>query len=160
MTEFAAGQTLLAATLESLVSAWTDYTPTWTGSGSDPVINDGVIVGRYKAIGKTCHFIVTINVGAATTVGTGFYTVSLPVASSASALTALPACQFFDASAAGAAQYSVGFGQLGGGGTTVIRMRLVGENNANATINNWSATYPVAPAVGDQFSMQGTYEVA
>jgi hypothetical protein len=160
MSTFPAGLTLLGATLEALVDAWTPYTPTWTGSGGDPVVNDGTISGRYKRLGTTVHFTAQVTLGAGTTVGAGFYSFGIPVASSASAGEMMILAQFFDASAAGAAQYSMGIGQLGAGASNIIRIRMIGENNANATMVNWSATYPAVPAVSDVFNVSGTYEAA
>lgn len=160
MSTFPAGLTLPGATLEALVDAWTAYTPTWNGSGSDPVIGDGTITGRYKRIGTSVFFTAQITLGASTTVGTGFYSVGIPIASSASTIDTMIPSQFFDVSAVGAAQYSQGLGALAAGASNVIRIRLMGENNANATIANWSATSPVVPAAGDIFNMSGVYEAA
>lgn len=160
MSTFPAGMTLPGATLEALVDSWTAYVPTWTGSTTDPVIVNGSITGRYKRLGTSVLFTMQITCGAADTFGSGFYSIGLPVASSASALDMLLPAQYFDTSAAGAAQYSQGFGQLSAGASNVIRIRLMGGNNANATINNWSATYPTGPAAGDIFNMSGTYEAA
>lgn len=160
MSTFPAGRTLAGPTLEALVDPWTNYTPAWTGSTTDPVIVNGTIAGRYKRIGTTVHFTMQYTAGASDTFGSGFYSMSIPVASSASAVSSMILAQYFDVSAAGAAQYCIGVGQLDAGASTVIRIRLMGGNNANATMVNWSATFPTGPAVGDIFNMSGTYEAA
>lgn len=160
MSTFAAGKTLPGATLEALVDGWTNYTPAWTGSTTDPVIVNGTIAGRYKRQGSLVHFAMFYTAGAGDTFGSGFYSMSVPVAASASAIQANILCQYFDTSAVAAAQYLQGIGQLDAGASTVIRIRLMGGNNANATIANWSATFPAGPAAGDQFGMSGTYEAA
>ncbi len=160
MSTFPAGLTLQGASLETLVDAWTNYTPVWTGSTTDPVIVNGTMTGRYKQIGSTVHFTMLYTAGSSDTFGSGFYSMTVPVASSASAVQANILSQYFDASAVTAAQYLIGVGQLDAGTSTVIRIRLMGGNNANATMVNWSATFPAGPAVGDQFGMSGTYEAA
>ncbi|MET7739614.1 hypothetical protein [Streptomyces sp. NPDC005385] len=58
---------------------WTSYTPTWTGSTTNPVLNNGVLVGRYQRTGRTitCH--VNLIPGSTTTYGSGNYNFALPV---------------------------------------------------------------------------------
>jgi len=58
---------------------WTVYSPSWTASTTNPVIGNGTITGRYKAIGKTVFVSVKINMGTSTTYGSGTWRVSLPV---------------------------------------------------------------------------------
>lgn len=59
-------------------TAWTSYTPAWTGSTSDPVIGNGTITGRYFEFGKNVFYSIQITTGSTTTYGTGQYFVSLP----------------------------------------------------------------------------------
>ncbi|MEU6527881.1 hypothetical protein ABZ869_01650 [Streptomyces sp. NPDC046928] len=63
----------------SMFAAWTAYTPTWTSTGTAPVLNNGTILGRYMKIGRTviCH--INMTTGSLTTYGTGNYNWSLPV---------------------------------------------------------------------------------
>jgi hypothetical protein len=58
---------------------WTNFTPTWTASTSNPAIGDGLIEGRYKQVGKTVHVWMSVSMGSTTTFGTGEYKVNLPV---------------------------------------------------------------------------------
>lgn len=160
MSTFPAGSTLPGATVEALVDAWTAWTPAWTGSVTDPVILTGTIAGRYKRLGTTVHFSMQYTAGATDTFGSGFYTMSIPVASSASASPMLILAQFYDASSGATATHYTGIGTIDPGASTVLRTRLMGGNNVNATMQNWSATFPVGPAVGDVFNMTGTYEAA
>ncbi|WP_182379817.1 hypothetical protein [Nocardioides sp. WS12] len=60
-------------------SAWTSYSPAWTGATTNPVIGNGTIVGRYRQIGKSVDFRVVITMGSTTTYGSGQYAISLPV---------------------------------------------------------------------------------
>lgn len=66
--------------LVALDNPWTTYVPVWTASTTNPVLNNGTIVGRYTTLGKTVYFRVIITMGSTTTYGSGQYSVSLPVA--------------------------------------------------------------------------------
>ena len=59
--------------------AWLPYTPTWTGSSTNPALGNGTIAGRYIRIGKLVFARVLITMGGTTTYGTGYWKVSLPV---------------------------------------------------------------------------------
>lgn len=59
-------------------AAWTGYTPTWTGSVSDPAIGNGTIAGAYQLIGKQMAFRLDMVAGTTTTFGSGFWTLGLP----------------------------------------------------------------------------------
>ena len=41
-----AGQVLTAATLNTIGAATQSYTPAWTGSTTNPVLNNGTLTGR------------------------------------------------------------------------------------------------------------------
>ena len=69
---------LAAAADSTLGDAWTAYTPTWTGSGSNPVIGTGTIKGRFKRFGKWGIAEGLIAADGTTTFGTGTYSISLP----------------------------------------------------------------------------------
>lgn len=71
-------QSLASAIDSTLGNAWTAYTPTWTGSGSNPVINAGVLKGRYKRFGKWGIVQGLMVADGTTTFGTGTYSFSLP----------------------------------------------------------------------------------
>ncbi len=60
---------------------WTAYTPTWTSSGTAPVLVNGTIQGRYCQMGKLVIAEGRMNAGTSTTYGTGTYSWSLPVTS-------------------------------------------------------------------------------
>lgn len=63
---------------------WASYTPTWAASGTQPVLNNGTMTGRYLQIGKLVFFDISLQPGSTTTFGTGNYTWSLPVIASSS----------------------------------------------------------------------------
>lgn len=58
---------------------WFNYTPTWTGTTTNPVIGDGAIAGYLSCQGSTVNVRVNIQTGASTTYGSGFYIISLPL---------------------------------------------------------------------------------
>jgi hypothetical protein len=59
---------------------WTAYTPVWSSSGTQPVLNNGVLVGSYVQIGQTIIARVNFVAGSSTTFGTGTWAFSLPLA--------------------------------------------------------------------------------
>jgi hypothetical protein len=59
--------------------AWTSYTPTWTSSGTAPVIGNGTLAARYRVSGKTMYWRLTMVMGSTTTFGgAGLWSWSLP----------------------------------------------------------------------------------
>jgi hypothetical protein len=58
--------------------AWTQYTPTWTASPSNPVIGNGTMLARYRITGKTLYWRLTMVMGSTTTFGSGTWSWSLP----------------------------------------------------------------------------------
>jgi hypothetical protein len=54
------------------------YTPTWTSSGTQPVLNNGLLTGSYDRNGKDIHAYGQLIIGSTTTFGTGVYRFSLP----------------------------------------------------------------------------------
>jgi hypothetical protein len=71
-------QAAIAAVDAALGSAWTSFTPTWTGSTSDPTIGNGTLNGAYKVIGKTFYFRIYVLGGSSTSWGTGLYGFTWP----------------------------------------------------------------------------------
>ena len=67
---------------ERAIGKLTSYTPVWTASTTNPAIGNGTIQGRYIALEEWCWVSVQISVGSTTTLGSGTYSVSLPVAGS------------------------------------------------------------------------------
>jgi hypothetical protein len=67
-------------TATALNAGWTAYTCTWTGATTNPVIGNGTFVSEFMQIGKTVWYKIHIVIGSTTTVGSGSYTWSLPVA--------------------------------------------------------------------------------
>ncbi|WP_406420060.1 hypothetical protein [Streptomyces sp. NBC_00842] len=67
----------------SMLDAWTPYTPAWTAATTNPVVGNGVMIGRYMKVGRTCHVRVDLLMGSTTTYGSGGWSIGLPFAASA-----------------------------------------------------------------------------
>ncbi len=64
--------------------AWTSYTPTWTGSSSNPTLGTSTLQGYYRQNGKTVELNVQLIMNTGFTVGSGQYRFALPVAANTS----------------------------------------------------------------------------
>jgi hypothetical protein len=73
----------------SFFGAWTAYTPTWTASTTNPVLNDGTLTGRYMKVGRTVYAEVVLTCGSSTTYGTGAWSFSLPATAASAGFSAL-----------------------------------------------------------------------
>ena len=133
------------------MSTWSNYTPVWVASGTQPVLNNGTITSRYIQQGKFVTYVGRLVAGSTTTFGTGNYSISLPVTSA----------NFFGSNGViGTSwlRYTVDYqGVLVDGGTT-FTIRAVGSTyGANAV---WTTTVPATFASGDWLSWCCTYEAA
>ena len=142
---------LLVTIKAAYEGAWSSYTPAWTSTGTAPALGNGTLTGAYERVGNTVSLRAVLTLGSTSTVGTGTYRLSLPVAPKVgSLLTAL----FKDASASGA-RYS-GTVEIVAATTTGDNMRIhVGSGTVTV-----GATVPVVPANGDELYISGTYEAA
>lgn len=158
----AAGAVVTRASLQQLVDAlkelgdpWEAYTPTWTASPTTPVLGNGGLSGFWISAGKLVHYRIELRIGSTTTVGSGIYFFSLPVAAKAPAGGASPIgplgeAVLWDVSA------SARFTRVAATGNSfrdsVILIDPSGVAQTNAT--------PFVPANGDLVVVQGTYEAA
>lgn len=55
------------------------YTPTWTGTVSNPSIGNGTLTGRYLLNGRICYVDIDLMIGSTTVVGSGRWDFSLPI---------------------------------------------------------------------------------
>lgn len=78
---------LINANFAAIGAAWTAFTPTWTGTTTNPLIGNGTIAGAYRQIGKTLDVRYRIAMGATTTYGVGTWKLRLPNSLSAVAGT-------------------------------------------------------------------------
>jgi hypothetical protein len=138
----------------TVIGAWIDYTPTWTSSGTNPVIGNGTITGRYALINKTVIAQIYIVTGSTTTYGSGGYFFSLPVTAAAtiSGYPAIGAGWVLDSSAANAVTV---IANVHNSGTTTFGMRYTGGGNGSVT-----NTAPFTFATGDFISATIEYKAA
>lgn len=81
---FLAGERLTAARLNAeLGLEWTDYTPTWVTSGTQPSIGNGTLKGRWTRVGGLIHLRISMVAGTTTTFGTNAWSFGLPVTAAA-----------------------------------------------------------------------------
>jgi hypothetical protein len=76
----------LAERIEAVLGgfgAWQAYTPVWTATTTAPVLGNGVLAGRYCQIGKQVTGRIRLELGSTSTMGSGFWRFSLPVAAAA-----------------------------------------------------------------------------
>lgn len=136
--------------LTGIQAAETSYSPTWTSSGTNPVLNNGSITALWTRVGKMVDVIIVTALGSTTTIGTGIYSWTLPATARLGSRVAVNGgCIFTDASA------SLDLGGLTPmlGSTTTVTVR-------NAAGGGLGATVPVVPAVGDLISIAFRYEAA
>ena len=153
-----AGETVTAAlmnthvrdNLKAIGDAWTSYTVTWTGSSTNPAIGNGTKTGAYIQAGKLVIFRISITFGSTTTLGTGFYSFSLPVTSFDNKI-AIGQGMAFDTSATALSSLVV---FVDNSGFTTVRAKDM------ATDGNVTASAPFAWANGDEINLTGLYEAA
>ena len=131
------------------LGAWTAYTPTWTGSTTNPVLGNGTLTGKYVQLGKLVIAKATLTAGSTTTFGTGLWRLSLPVAA-ASAEVGAP-YGTWSASDTGVADYS-GF-VVGSSSNRVAFYKF--DNSALV-----GSTAPFTWGNTDVFMVSFTYEAA
>lgn len=159
--DFSSGEILTDGTLDAHVRDFanafgpgTSYIPTWTASTTNPTLNNGTLVGRYWQVQKTVWFQVLLTIGSTTSIGSGAYSLSLPVQAAASGLPWLLAGQFFDSSTG---IYYRGEGRIDSGGAVIARGTFV---DGSTGPNGWSSAVPVALASSDTVAFNGMYEAA
>jgi hypothetical protein len=148
---FSAGGIVLASQLNNLLTpGWTAYTPSWTGSTSNPSVNNGSLVGRYRRVTGADLVVVEVRltVGSTTSFGSGTYWMTVPVTPSATATL----------NAVGAA-YTLDSGTLDKAAVVVF------EDNTkvkfvSATAGVFTPTIPQTFANGDQIRWSIAYEPA
>lgn len=67
---------------DSIEDTWAaqSYVPTWGNTGTANTLTNATITGSYFYVGKKVHFIASVTFGAATAVGDGQQTITVPVA--------------------------------------------------------------------------------
>ncbi|MCX4596080.1 hypothetical protein OG819_42465 [Streptomyces sp. NBC_01549] len=130
--------------------AWTSYTPTWTATTTNPVVNNGTLVGRYSKIGRQVTVHINLVPGSTTTYGSGNYNWALPFAA------ANNGCSYIlQAHLLGSDRW---MGQMvisPGASTTSAFFNL---STTNTRIDFMTPARPETFANGSQLRITGTYE--
>jgi hypothetical protein len=137
---------------------WSNYTPIWGASTSNPSLGNGTIKGRYFKVGSFVAVQISMNLGSTTGIGNGMYSWSVPFTPAAAATGT------FANAAGGAVLNDAGTGQHFGvpylfdlGGASGYRIRVL----TNSTVNSEVAqNHPFTWANGDDLTINIFYEVA
>ncbi|MFJ8871098.1 hypothetical protein ACIRD6_35765 [Streptomyces sp. NPDC102473] len=136
----------------SMFDAWSSYTPVWTSTSTNPVLNNGTSVGRYLKIGRTCYVTILVTSGSTTTYGSGTYLFSLPFASANAGVV-----QLGPARVSGVSTWD-GHCYVNAGATTAGL--TTNASAANAAGGNITPTVPETWAAGAAFRFSLTYQTA
>lgn len=129
-------------------TAWTAYTPTWTGGGS---LGNGTLTGRYRQTGKRLKIAVRLIWGSTSTPGTGDWNFSLPAGfTAASDVVQVVAGSTLDASLS--TFYSTNARINPGGGGFAV--------NGNDSGFQQGAGRPITWATSDEVNFSGEIETA
>lgn len=144
-----AGEVLTAATMNSIGAAWESYTPTWTGSTTNPSVGSGFVEGRYCRIQTLIIATGYVILGAGWAGGSGTYRVALPV-NALSTNAPIGYATLLDASAG----YVAYFGPAIRQSATTAEFRI---GNGSGL---WSSSVPITIAQSDQMRFTLIYEAA
>jgi len=131
-------------------AAWTSYTPTWRSSGTQPVVGNGTLVGRYRQFGKTIVGGIILTLGTTSTVGTGTYSFDIPFIAANQVLIANGAVQVVGSDRFG------GVAQIGANSTTVAP--FVTTSQTDARIVQQTNAVPFTLANTNSVRISFTYE--
>lgn len=137
--------------------AWTSYTPTWTASGTNPTLGNGTITGKYKQRGKVVDVRLTLTVGSTSTIGTGIYFFSLPVANATTEISGIDSHGWLLDTSTGL-YYHIFCDSAGGASAIVVR--LVVTSGTWGTLDTVQHNTPMTIATGDFLGITLTYEAA
>lgn len=124
-----------------------NYTPTFTSSGTQPVLGSSTIAGKFWVIGSVCWYTgkLTVTTGGSWSAGTGTFRFGLPTTSSAQQYRGQGTA--FDTGTAD-------FPQLSETQASTAYCILVQCSNGN----NVGATVPMTPATGDYYIWTGFFD--
>jgi hypothetical protein len=132
--------------------AWVSYTPTWTGSGSNPSLGNGTLVGKYSKIGRQVTVHINLIPGSTTTFGSGNYNWALPVAA------ASVGCSYILSAHLLGTDRWMGQTVISPGATSTSA--FFNLSTTNSRIDFMTPTRPETFANGSQLRITGTYESA
>jgi hypothetical protein len=127
---------------------WQAYTPTWTGSTTNPTLSNGSLTGRYTLVGDTVTFQIRLVIGSSTTLATGNWFFTLPQTKLGAVREAI------------GVMYAEEVGVGGGGGITFCE-----SDQSTLYLQLFNNTYvteaaPFAWGTNDFLTIKGSYEIA
>lgn len=142
----------------TLGTAWTAYTPSLTGSGSNPTLGSSTLTGRYKLLDDNtlafaCHLAITT--GGAWNPGSGVWSFSIPAGMTGASREQVVAAEVHDS---GTRRWA-GVAHLASGGTTVFVAYGV-ESEAVGGTGVVQHNTPATWATGDNIMIAGIVEIA
>lgn len=143
-----AGQILTAATMNSIGAVPETYTPVWTATTTNPILNNGSLSGNYFRIQDLIIGQIFLVVGSTTNVGAGFYRFTLPTnISGNNVFTAT--MQLLDNSAGFTAYIGAGLPTVSGGNNIEFRTHGAGT---------FTQAVPIPLGSGDQLRVSFCYQ--
>ena len=144
------GQVLTAAKLQEIGAVPENYTPVWTATTTNPILNNGSISGNYFRIQNLIIGQIFLVVGSTTNVGAGFYRFTVPFNVSGNTVYSATA-QLLDNSAGFTCYVGAGIWTVSGGNTLEFRTHGAGT---------FTQAVPIPLGNGDQFRVQFMYQAA
>ena len=143
------GDILTAATLNTIGAVWETYTPTWTGSTTNPSVGAGFVEGKYCQLQTLIIVSGYVIPGASWAAGSGTYRVSLPIDAKGTNAP-IGYASLFDASA----------GYIGYFGSATRQSATTAEFRIGNGVGLWSSSVPITLAQSDQMRFTLIYEAA
>ncbi len=137
-------------------SPWIAYTPAWTSSGTQPVLNNGTLSGRWRYVAfNQIEVEVYLKIGSNTTIGTGEYLFTFPMA-----VLASPGSSVFPGALLPVLLVDSGTRYWTGLGHIRNSSSQFSVSGSWATAGSFSATNPFTPAVNDEMGVHGVADIA
>lgn len=136
----------------SMFSAWTSYTPTWSAT-SNPSLGNGTLLGRYMKWGRSILCEIHLTTGSSTTYGSGNYNWSLPVQGASAGIAQVGHAQLLTTSNRWAGQIVIGSGATNCSAFFPL-------TSTNTRIDFMTPTVPETLASGHQVRLAFMYEAA
>ncbi|MFD5081853.1 hypothetical protein ACFWOG_04325 [Kitasatospora sp. NPDC058406] len=133
---------------------WAAYTPVWTAPGSNPVIGNGTLLGRWTRIGRTIIYKGRLEPGTTSTGGAGTWQMSLPVGAASDSIFTEGSCAYINT---GDNSY-LGVAEIASGGTVLTFNVKTGLNSSSAALVTTSS--PVTASLTTSLRWTITYEAA
>ncbi|GAA1164070.1 hypothetical protein F4556_002354 [Kitasatospora gansuensis] len=131
---------------------YTAYTPAWTASTTNPVLNNGTLAARWARIGGQINCRGTLQLGSLSNGGTGTWFLSLPVAAASVGIYEIGSCDYTVL----ASNNFLGAVEIDPGGVLMVFPVKTGSTASSTA--NVSNTLPVGASSATRLSWNITYE--